>query len=95
MPHLVIEYSVGGHERFDMTDPTAQPRPAISKSFVRTSGKARRENEACRDMLEKLRWKLDWYEPLLPLRRKILDLLEIQDRWFTFSDDCRPLALLG
>jgi hypothetical protein len=31
----------------------------------------------------------------LPLQCKILDLLEIEDRWLAFADDCRPLAVLG
>jgi len=39
--------------------------------------------------------ELDGYEPFVPLCRKILDLLKIQDRWFAFSDDCRPLTLLS
>jgi hypothetical protein len=39
--------------------------------------------------------EFDRCELLIPLHRKILDLLEIQDRWFALSDDCRPLPLLG
>jgi hypothetical protein len=35
------------------------------------------------------------HERFVPLCCKALDLLEIQDRWFAFSDDCRKLALLG
>jgi hypothetical protein len=38
---------------------------------------------------------VDWHEPFVPLRRKVLDLLEIQDRRFTLADDCCPLAFLG
>ena len=38
---------------------------------------------------------VDWHEPLGPLCRQDFDLLEIQDRGFALSDDCRPLALLG
>src|SRR6266567_3364689 len=41
------------------------------------------------------RFEFDRCEPFVPLCRKILDLLEFQDCWFAFSDDCRPLALLG
>ena len=33
--------------------------------------------------------------PFVPLRPEVPDLLEIQDRWFAFSDDCRALTLLG
>ena len=36
-----------------------------------------------------------WHEPFVPLRRKVLDLVEIQDRRFTLADDCCPLAFLG
>ena len=38
---------------------------------------------------------VDWYEPLVPLRRKTLDLLEIQNRWIAFANDCHPLAFFG
>jgi hypothetical protein len=38
---------------------------------------------------------VDWHEPFVPLRRKVLDLVEIQDRRFTLADDCCPLAFLG
>jgi hypothetical protein len=31
----------------------------------------------------------------LPLRREILDLLELEDRWFAFSDDCCLFSLFG
>src|SRR5690242_4054120 len=31
----------------------------------------------------------------VPLCRKVLDLLEIQDRGFTLTDDCCPLTFLG
>src|SRR5436190_4083443 len=37
----------------------------------------------------------DRREPFVPLRRQAFNLLELQDRWFALSDDCRPLALLG
>jgi len=38
---------------------------------------------------------VDRHKPFVPLRRKVLDLLEIQDRWIAFADDCRPLAFFG
>ena len=31
----------------------------------------------------------------VPLCPEVPDLLEIQDRWFAFSDDCRALTLVG
>src|SRR5262249_24911586 len=38
---------------------------------------------------------VDWHEPFVPLRRKVFDLLEIEDCGFTVADDCRPLAFPG
>src|SRR5690348_1746550 len=38
---------------------------------------------------------VDWRELFAPLGRKVLDLLEIQDRGFALADDCCPLAFLG
>src|ERR1700730_4128919 len=38
---------------------------------------------------------VDRHKPFVPLRSKVLDLLEIQDRWIAFADDRRPLALFG
>lgn len=38
---------------------------------------------------------VDWHEPFVPLRREVLDLLEIQDRGCPPANDCRPLAFLG
>jgi len=40
-------------------------------------------------------WSVDGHEPFVPLRRKALDLLEIQDRWIAFANDCHSLALFG
>jgi uncharacterized protein len=38
---------------------------------------------------------VDWHELLVPLCRKVLDLLEMQDRGFALADDRYPLAFLG
>ncbi len=35
------------------------------------------------------RLEFDRCEPFVPLCREVLDLLEFQDCWFAFSDDCR------
>ena len=32
---------------------------------------------------------------VVPLPCKVLGLIEIQDCWIAFADDCRPLALLS
>ena len=72
----------------------AQPRHCVSS--VGSDGAVHGPPLGGRGPIETSTAKLvDWHEPFVPLRRKVLDLLEIQDRGFTLADDCCPLAFLG